>query len=105
MSPILIPIDAFYRLGLSVRAYQDTMAAITALQVTMPSPRTALLVVIIILPVTYPVVLCLATWILRWRERIRARRDELGRCLTVSAAPRSMAYASNKSSADAHEST
>ncbi len=75
------------RLGLSVRAYQDTMAAITALQVSMPSPRTALLVVIIILPLTYPVVLCLATWVLRWRQRIRARRDELGRCPLAASAP------------------
>ncbi len=64
------------------------MAAITALQVSMPSPRTALLVVIIILPLTYPVVLCLATWVLRWRQRIRARRDELGRCPLAASARR-----------------
>ncbi len=49
-----------------------------ALEIQLPRAKPLMLVLLIVLPLTYPVTLCSSLWILRWRQHIKARRDDLG---------------------------
>jgi hypothetical protein len=71
------PTDAC-RLGCSIKASQSTYAVSEVLQIQLPRAKPLMLVLLIVLPLTYPVMLGLSIWILRWRQLIKARRDQIG---------------------------